>query len=87
MSDPVYGSKTYNDIKNSLPDDVFKEKFGHIREPQKREVSKNIPKSTGLGGDKIADAIADQKSRAKMLGNNPSGVVDLKSVSKKLTSK
>ena len=87
MGGLTYGSKTYNDIKNSLPDEAFKKKYGHLKAPQKREVSKNIPKSTGLGGDKIADAVANHKSRASMFGNNSSGVVDLKAVGKKLTSK
>lgn len=83
MGNVEYGSKLYSDLKSSLPDDVFKKKYGHLKAAP-RPVTKTAPKKNGLGGDKIGEAMAEHKSRANMFGANPSGMVDLKAVAKKL---
>ena len=82
MGNVTYGSKLYSDLKSSLPDDVFKKKYGHLKAKERAVVQqpKAPVKKSGLGSDSLADAIKHRQGMSKMFG----GGLDLKEVGKRL---
>ena len=78
MGDMKYGSKLYNDIKGSLPSDVFAKKYGHIKPPvvKMKPTVKVKPKQSGLGAGKNLDELMKvEKKRRSVMSSGIGGIV------------
>ena len=61
MNNVKYGSKLYNDLKSSLPDEVFAKKYVSLK-----PAPKVMPKKAtgrGLGGQNLADLVPGRSGK------------------------